>query len=386
MNNAEWRGYDIGTRQEKIRSCYAGKPLACAEDMPVLVHTPNYFAFGGKPRSAKYWSDPKVMYDFQAAGYEHHLAHVDDDVVPYFMPWFGTGVLASAFGCDMREPEKQGEDPAIAGPCVQNVQDIAKLKLPDPYQDKWMSRVLQFMDYAREKGDLPVGPTDLNSPLSTMAQICGYENLFLWMYEEPSAVHELMEMVCETFTRWLKVQKKHSGEPLDASHGLQGVWSPKGVGVWMSDDDLVSISASLYEEFVVEHYSKIFTTFGGGSLHYCGKGNHHLENFKKIKGLRAINNSPMGDFVTLAKLVKNRPKGVVIQIQDNVPLDAETYYGELFSSIESLDGVMVATWSVDKIAMEANGGYTTVEWDATETANKTVCAIRSAVRSRLMDG
>ncbi len=36
---------------------------------------------------------------------------------------------------------------------------------------------------------------------------------------------------------WTKTQKKPSGEPLDSSNGLQGVYGPKGVGVWMSDDD-----------------------------------------------------------------------------------------------------------------------------------------------------
>jgi len=42
------------------------------------------------------------MLNYQADGYERHLRGVQDDYVPYFMPWYGTGVLASAFGCQIR--------------------------------------------------------------------------------------------------------------------------------------------------------------------------------------------------------------------------------------------------------------------------------------------
>lgn len=378
-----WHGFNISERKEKLRKCFESESIGLADEFPVLVNTPTYFGYGNNMRSTDYWTDPKTMLDFQTKGFEHHLSHIRDDTVPYFMPWFGTGVLASAFGCKMKNATGDGDDPAVYAGCIHELKDIGKLRLPDPYRDGWMPRVLHFMDYARKNGDLPVGPTDLNSPLCTAAQMCGYDKLFFWMYDEPNFIHDLMDIVTDAFIHWVKVQKEHAGEQLTSSNGLQGVWSPEGVGVWMSDDDLVSVNADLYEEFIVPRYSRIFKAFGGGSLHYCGKGNHQLANFKKIEGLRVINNSPMGDFDTLAALVENRPKGVAIQIQDTVPLDPTAYYNALFDHLHDLNGVMVATWVLDKVAMLEKGGYCPVEWNSDEVANKTVDAIRFAVRKKL---
>lgn len=378
-----WRGFDLTAKKRRLSNFFAGKPLTRTEDFPVIVNTPTYFAYGNHPRDAEYWTSPKAMLDFQTRAHAHHQATIPDDAIPYFMPWFGTGVLAGAFGCPMYEPQGPGEDPGVRGPCIQSVQEAARARMPVPGRDGWMPRVLEFIDYARANGDLPIGPSDLNSPLSTLAQMCGYDNLFVWMYDEPKLVHDLMGMVVEAFIAWLKLQKEHTGEPLTRSNGLQGVWSPEGVGVWLSDDDLVSVGAELYEEFVVDHYSRIFTTFGGGSLHYCGKGNHQIENFKKIRNLRVINNSPMGDFATFAELVDRRPDGVAIQIQDNAPANPITYYDALFRGVGNLDGIMVSTWILDTMAMDDRGGYRSITWDSDAAATNTVGAVRAAVGRRL---
>jgi hypothetical protein len=255
--------------------------------------------------------------------------------------------------------------------------------MPDPYRDGLMPKVLDCIEFARTHSNIPVGPTDLNSPLSTMTQICGYENVFTWMYDEPALVHHLMETVTDAFISWLKIQKEYTGESLTSSNGLQGVWSPDGVGVWLSDDDLVSINAEHYAEFVVPYYSRIFREFGGGSLHYCGKGDHQKNNFKMIECLKAINNSPMGNFDIFADLAKNRPNGVTLQIQDNLPYTYDTYYERLFEKVDCFDGILIATWVLDYYAATDEGGYVNVDWNPEEAANAAVRAIRLALKNKL---
>jgi hypothetical protein len=203
------------------------------------------------------------------------------------------------------------------------------------------------------------------------------------MYDEPELIHDLMDMITEAFILWVQKQKQHAGEPLDASNGLQGVWSPKGVGVWISDDDLVSVGPDLYAEFVVPCYRKLFATFSGGSLHYCGNGTQQLENFSEIGNIRAINNSPMGNTTAFNALVTGRPHGAVIQIQDNAPEDPDTYYRRLFANTKDFTSIMVATWILDTVAMMSNGGYKTIQWDSLDAANNTVKAIRNAVIERM---
>ena len=277
-----WRGHDLTARKRKIANALALGPVRTPEDVPLIVNTPCYFAFASRDKPADYFADPASMLRYQERGWERHLAEVGDDATPYFMPWFGTGVLASAFGAQVRFPDRMDADPAVAGSVIERPADIARLRKPDPERDGLMPAVLRCIAHARAHGDLPVGLTDMNSPLSTAAQLCGYDRLFVWMYDEPGAVHELMDRVTDAFIEWVKVQKEVIGEPLDASNGLQGIWSPPGVGVWASDDDLVSIGADHYERFVAPRLGRAFTAFGGGSLHFCGSGSHQAATIAGI--------------------------------------------------------------------------------------------------------
>jgi len=372
---------DIDRRKEKIRYAFLCRKIETENEFPVIISTPNYFVFGADNRPG-YFENPEAMLAFQTNGCQWHLKHIDDDYVPFFMPWYGTGVLASAFGCKIRVMN-DGGDPAVAGPCFNTKEEAAKIKMPDPNRDGWMPKVLDCIEFARTHSNIPIGPTDLNSPLCTLMQLCGYDKAFLWMYDEPTLIHYLMGTITDAFIDWVKIQKDYIGEPLVSSNGLQGVWSPDGIGVWVSDDDLVSINPELYEEFVVPYYSKIFSEFGGGSLHYCGKGTHQTENFKKIEHLKAINNSPMGQFDVFANLAEKRPKGVVLQIQDSLPDTYDTYFEKLFEKVPNLNGMLLATWVLDHFAATETGGYVKVDWNTEEAANSAVKAVRKAVRNKL---
>lgn len=378
-----WRGFDLSKRKEKIRRAFERAPLTDAEMMPIVIGTPCYFGFGSKPRPREYWEDPKVMVDFQESAYEAHLAQIHDDFVPYFMPWFGTGVLASAFGSKIKPATGDGDDPAVPNIAINSVTDIARLRLPDPYSSGWMPKVVEFIEYAKQHSDLPIGLTDMNSPLSTACQLCGYENFFIWMYEEPEAVKDLMAIITEALIQWTRLQKQLAGEPMDSSSGLQGLWSP-AAGIWLSDDDLVTIGPEQYEEFIVPHYSRIFTEFGGGILHFCGKGLHQADNILKIENVRAVNNSPMGQYDVFTRFVDKVGHGKLsIVIQDGVPEDMERYYTRLFENISDFRGFLFATFLLDDYAVDEVGGLVPVKRDPVQTANDFVRIVRECVAKKL---
>ena len=161
----------------------------------------------------------------------------------------------------------------------------------------------------------------------------------------------------------------------------QGVWTPRG-GIWLSDDDLVVIGPELYEEFVVPCYSRIFTTFGGGHLHFCGNGAHQAANIRKIEGLTAVNNSPMYGFESFSKLVTALNRTLTIELQDAAPIDPG-YYKKLFGCLGSLDGVMVTTFVEDSLGMSEQGASVPVTWDRFAQANAIVRGVRNAARAFL---
>jgi len=377
-----WRGFDLTERLAKIERAFARAEVAAPEEVPVMVNAPCYFAFGTADKPADYLTNPASMVEYQARGYERHLAEVGDDLVPYFMPWFGTGVLASAFGCEIRLPAAPDDDPAVAGPCLHSPADVARLKMPDPYRDGWMPRVLAAIDYARAHSDLPVGLTDMQGPLDTAGQMCGQQQLYLWMYEEPAAVHALFEVITAAFIEWVKVQKKHIGEPLDRSNGLQGVGASP-IGVFEADDDMVMIGPRLYREFVVPHLSRIFDAFGGGSIHFCGPGYHHLEGILEVKNVRVVNNSVLGKFKEFGQFKRRLGNRVTVQLQDSAPLDPESYYRKLFAEVDDLRGLMIACFASDSLALSEDGGYVPVKRDPLDVARRIVKVVRECATEKL---
>jgi len=377
-----WRGFDLGPRIAKIQRAFNREPVSSADEVPILVNSPTYFSFGSIDKPQDYYTNPASMLAYQTAGYENHLKQVDDDYVPYFMPWYGTGILASAFGSKVRVPEDPSDDPAVVEPLIKGPADVARLRLPDPIRDGWMPRVLEAIDFAVANGDLPVGLTDMQGPLDTLGQLCGQSQLYQWMYREPGMIHELMDLVTEAFIEWVKVQKQHIGEPLEWSNGLQGTVSP-GCGVWESDDDLVLVNAHLYEEFVVPYVSRIFKVFSGGSVHFCGNGVQHVENFRRIENLRVINTSPLGNYAAFTRLQKSLAGRVTFQIQDASAAEPESYYPQLFAEIEDFRGIMLVTFVMDNVGMDNQGGYIPVNWAPFDAANRIVKSVRQAISRRL---
>lgn len=372
----------MSRRIDKIQRAFNREPYLSANDMPLHINTPTYFSFGSKDKPEDYYTNPASMYSYQANGFEKHLNYIHDDYVPYFMPWYGTGILASGFGAKIRMPDDLGDDPAVVEPCLKSPADVARLKLPDPYKSDWMSRVLETIDYAVSRSDLPVGLTDMQGPLDTAGSMCGQARLYEWMYDDPKMVHEIFDIVTEAFIQWVKIQKEHIGEPLGSSNGLQGLYSP-GIGVWESDDDMVMISGEMYREFVVPYVSRIFDAFGGGSVHFCGRGVQHIDNLLSIPKIQVVNNSPMGNFKAFAKLKKGIGNQIVIEIQDLAPLDIETYYARLYDELEDTNGIILATFVLDTVAMDNTGGYLPVSRDPIKTANRIADAVRECVRRKL---
>jgi len=251
------------------------------DEPPFLVNSAFYWVSGLNTDDFPdaYFDDPSVMTDYQERLYYEQVREIDDDFVPYLMPWFGTVVAASAFGCRVEYPPRQ--DPA-ADPRhfpVQTAKDIRRLEMPDPERDGLMPKVLDFIRHMKEHSFLPVGITDFQGPLTTANLLMGYDKLIYLMHDDPTAMHELMDKLTEALIVWVKKQKALIGEPINECIGDQQVYLGKNAGIWFSDDDAVLMSPKSYKEFVVPYNSRILKAFDGGCLHYCGNATHQADNF-----------------------------------------------------------------------------------------------------------
>ncbi len=328
---------------------------------PYIVNSALYWVFGLDPETLPddYFTNPTAMINFQERTYYDQVKEIDDDFVPYLMPWFGTVVMASAFGCEITFPPKQ--DPAVNPRRypVQTVEDIQELSLPDPEKDGLMPKVLEFLRVMNLRGFLPVGITDFQGPLTTANQLMGYDKLIYLMHDYPRAMHELMDKVTEALILWVKRQKQIIGEPWNECIGDQQVYVGRHVGVWFSDDDAVLMSPRLYKEFVVPYNSRILKTFGGGCLHYCGNATHQAANFLATEGLVAINNFTLHDLRSFHELKRRLEDRIVLFACDFTPVDYKSYFRELLGGV-SYRGLVVDSAYSPVVGLLGDGKYAAI--------------------------
>jgi uroporphyrinogen-III decarboxylase len=328
---------------ELIGAAFRHDPVAAP---PVLVGDVNYWITGEDPALIPddYFDDGAFasMQAFQERKIAAHLERYDDIYIPYLFPWYGTGVVPSALGC--RILFQRGEEPAVEGPVLRDHRDIRRLVPPDPERDGLMPRVLRCIDHMRANSALPVSFTDAQGPLNIALNLVGVENLFLWMYDDPSLVHELMDFCATVFIDWVKLQKARAGAPLGGGAFPHTIALPQAVGgVWLSDDDCTILSPALYGEFVVPYNARIFREFGGGTLHYCGNAGHQLENFLATDGLVGVNMWCMGEFEQVFRAQATFAGRVTVMVCDYTPVEIDAYFRDLFASLRPA-GTIVATY------------------------------------------
>jgi uroporphyrinogen-III decarboxylase len=335
--------------RERIGRAYRFESV---EPLPVVIQDTNYSVTGEEPEAIPddYFGEGSfaTMVDYQARRIAAHLEQYDDDYVPYLFPWYGTGVVPSALGCDTLFQPK--EEPAVRGAIIVRPEDVRTLVPPDPYRDGLMPRVLRCIDYMREHSDLPVSVTDCQGPLNIALNLVGVEAISLWMYDYPSAVHELMDFCTTVLIDWVKVQKVHAGQPLESGAFPHFTVLPEGFGgVWISDDDCTILSPHLYREFVVPYNSRVFRAFGGGTLHYCGSAPQQLENFVATEGLTGVSHWCMGDFAQVFRAQELFEGRIALMLSDFTALDIRGYFTELLAGLRRR-GTILCTCPAPAIA------------------------------------
>ncbi len=372
MDAAQPYARRIADARQRIEDVYCHRDNGV---LPFLVVDVNYWLSGETPELIPddYFTDPDAMLCYQAGKIEKHLERLADDYVPVLLPWYGTGVLASAFGSQVQFQDKM--DPAVRGTLISRPEEVRKLGEPNPQRDGLMPRVLAAIRHFREHGDWPISFTDPQGPFTTALTLVGPERLFFWLYEYPRAVHELMDLCTEAFIQWVKVQKREIGDRSGGGCFPHGIVLPeKFGGVWLCDDDCGAVSPEHYREFVVPYNSRVFQAFGGGTLHFCGSAEHQIENFLRIEGLVGINNFCMGNFRQIFRMQEAYRDRLVLKVCDFTPLRIREYYTELLGGLKR-KGTILATFVSPEMALN-RGKYEAVSRRGDDVAEEAYACFR----------
>ncbi len=270
LENDERPGFMIGYVGPRVKN---GKPIPSA-----------LFSTDGPDSVRDRLLDPAKFLRAQLDEIEAQMA-LHGDFVPSLCPTLGLVGIPSAFGCEVIWWEN--DLPAVR-PALADADSIDSLPVPS-VRDGELGRMLDYTRYFLEQtgGRFPIKMSDIQGPLDSAALIMGHNTFLTALYTEPDAVHRLLQKVTN-----LTIEFVHAQRAIALEYGADFVpsmfqpWMPDGLGISISNDECVMISAAMHDEFHVPYLNQLSDAFGGIYLHSCGRWTHQFPSLERIHNLR----------------------------------------------------------------------------------------------------
>jgi hypothetical protein len=231
----------------------------------------------------------------QQLRYASECLETSDGVLMTIRPNYGSSIIPSIFGTEIFYMDDASNTLPTALHFPEGINEIPKILsagIPDLSNGQG-SKVFEMQDYFIDmmKGYpnlqkyCHIGLPDFQSSMDVCELLVGSE-IFLGVYDQDVIIKELLDLITETLIASFK--KWSIKTPLDQGYGFEDFMLFKG-GVMLKDDSAVNFSPEMFDEFIKPYDQKLLNQFGGGAIHFCGKGDHFIENMSQIDGLYGVN-------------------------------------------------------------------------------------------------
>jgi hypothetical protein len=148
------------------------------------------------------------------------------------------------------------------------------------------ARFVEMMaGYPRIREHVLIYHPDLQGPMDICEVVWG-STIFYAAYDDPALVHDLLRLAVETYTCFLRAWERIV--PLRADGNTHWGFYHRGK-IMLRDDSAMNFSPRMFEEFIGPYDQRLLDEFGGGAIHFCGKGDHYIAAMSQLRGLHAIN-------------------------------------------------------------------------------------------------
>jgi hypothetical protein len=237
-------------------------------------------------------ADYDLMLQSQLCGTSYALTKSDNLCI---RTNYGTGILSSLFGAEIFVmPYEMNTLPTTRSlNDTEKIRAIVEKGMPD-LETGFGKRVFEcgkvyaeiLQKYPKIAKYVDVYHPDLQGPLDICELLWGGE-MFYAMYDEPELVHAILQLITDTYTAFMERWHKLFPAREDMNPHWAGLWH-RG-NILLRNDSAMNLSPSLYEEFSVPYDSALLSHFGGGAMHYCGRGDHYIEQLCSIPDLYGVN-------------------------------------------------------------------------------------------------
>ena len=238
--------------------------------------------------------DPESMVLQQLAGCSAALA-AGSGAILNIRPNYGTGILPTIYGADVFRMDDDLDTLPTNWPVPGGAEAIRRLldrEAPDLdagygracfATGKLMADLLQ--NYPKLSRYVRVYHPDFQGPMDVCELLWG-SGIFLDLFDLPELVHALLHAVTGTYRRlmhrWQSLLPPH--DPCSAHWGLLF----KGQ-LMIRDDSAMNLSPEMFDEFIRPYDQILLSEFGGGAIHFCGRGDHFIDRLPQMEGVYAVN-------------------------------------------------------------------------------------------------
>ncbi len=247
---------------------------------------------------------------------------------------YGVGILASQCGCNIVQMDReQGNLPtSIPLGSRDAIRRLLDHGIPVPtaglgaHVFDTAERFLDvFQRYPKIGRWVHLYHPDTQGPIDNAELVWG-SDLFLAVYDEPELLNTFLDFMVDHYTQFMQAWFKTVPQ-ISAYAAHWALWH-KGA-LMIRNDSLMNLSPDTYTELVRPRDQKLFDTFGGGAIHFCGRGDHFIEAMSQMRGLTGVNLSQphLNDMDVIAQNTVGKGIRVIGYPRDEIDRIAPHYRG-----------------------------------------------------------
>ncbi len=301
----------VETCEQLHQDLYEGRPLAgipCTIGFPLPQEWPSY-------SFTACWEDIEKNF-ITALGDSYCGALVQDDRLYTVRPEYGVVNVPELFGTpsvvsnEGRSMSKGLNDSAA-------LDELIAAGIPD-FDCSHTRKLDAWYQFAREtlgqyenlSRFIHFVLPDTQGPFDLGCLVYG-SDILTGLYDRPEMVRRLLELVTDVYVKYNQRYKAVIGEPRDSAYHIAGLKLVRG-GVRICDDSATLISATIYRDFVKPCNVRGFEPFDGSWLHFCGNGNHLLDEILDMASVRYLHLGNPDDHDLIKLVTETSEKEVVL--------------------------------------------------------------------------
>lgn len=208
---------------------------------------------------------------------------------------YGTGIMPSLFGAELFKMDHSlntlpttrslpNGRAGIAGMVQKGIPDLhtglggKTLEMGSRFKDI-------MKDYPNVSKYVFAYHPDMQGPLDVVELLWG-SDIFLALIDDPEAVHAALDLITSTYIEFLKAWQGIF--PAASDYNVHWGLLHKGT-IALREDSGMNLSPEMFAEFARPYDKRLLDEFGGGIIHYCGRGDHYIHLIGETDNIYGVN-------------------------------------------------------------------------------------------------